>query len=206
MVFSVTAPVVRGDRWPPLPAPGTLADTLRTGDVQSVADQWLHPLDEPHRVGQAGVTLERRFIRPARMNVEQLRVANRNVGTPNALRLAESTRSTPRVHACLRPTLPQRAARRQGREGAPGVERAGGDPERGAEPAGGRRGPGRAMERPSGGGRARPRLEGHPALERRRHGAGEQGVSVAQNATTTCGSRTNWRTSSLAWRVSLSWP
>jgi hypothetical protein len=43
-----------------------------------VVDQRLHALDEAHRMRQAGVMLERRFVSPARMDVEQSRVANRS--------------------------------------------------------------------------------------------------------------------------------
>src|SRR5207249_5313950 len=42
-----------------------------------VVDQRLDACEEAHRMRQSGVVLERRFILPARMNVEQLRVANR---------------------------------------------------------------------------------------------------------------------------------
>src|SRR5215207_9713845 len=42
-----------------------LADFLRPSRVERVIDQRLHPLDETHRMGQAGVDVEGRFIFPA---------------------------------------------------------------------------------------------------------------------------------------------
>lgn len=40
-------------------------------------DQRLHALHEAHRVRHASVSLERRLVFPARMNIEEQRVANR---------------------------------------------------------------------------------------------------------------------------------
>ena len=57
----------------PLSARGRfLTDLLRAGDVERVVDQRLDAREEAHRMRQDGVIVERRFILPARMNVEQL--------------------------------------------------------------------------------------------------------------------------------------
>jgi hypothetical protein len=45
-----------------------------------VVYQRLHLLNEPGRAGQFGVNLECRFIRPARVDVEQPRIANGAIG------------------------------------------------------------------------------------------------------------------------------
>ena len=45
--------------------------------VERVIDQRLHPFDEAHRVRQARVMVERGFVHPARMDVEQARVTGR---------------------------------------------------------------------------------------------------------------------------------
>src|SRR5215213_11096613 len=42
-----------------------LADFLRPSRVERVIDQRLHPLNKAHRMGQAGVDVEGRFIFPA---------------------------------------------------------------------------------------------------------------------------------------------
>src|SRR5216684_450427 len=54
-----------------------LPDSLRPVDVERVVDQRRHALDEAHRMRHSGVSLERGLILPARMNVEELRIANR---------------------------------------------------------------------------------------------------------------------------------
>src|SRR5712664_2036492 len=54
-----------------------LPDSLRPVDVERVVDQRRHALDEAHRMRHSGVSLERGLILPARMNVEELQIANR---------------------------------------------------------------------------------------------------------------------------------
>ena len=59
-----------------MPGRVLLADLPGTGDVERMVEQGRHAFDEAQRMRQASVTVERRFILPARMNVEQLRVAH----------------------------------------------------------------------------------------------------------------------------------
>src|SRR5262249_49855839 len=47
-------------------------------DVERVIDERLHAVDEADRMRHARVTLERRFVVPTRMDVEELGVANRS--------------------------------------------------------------------------------------------------------------------------------
>jgi hypothetical protein len=53
----------------------SLANLLGARDVERVVDQRLDTLDEAEGMRQAGVHLERPFVFPARVDVEQPRVA-----------------------------------------------------------------------------------------------------------------------------------
>ena len=57
------------DGWPILP------DRPRTRDIERMIDQRLDAFEEPHRVREFGVAVERRFVCPARMDVEQQPIA-----------------------------------------------------------------------------------------------------------------------------------
>src|SRR6185295_15557237 len=46
-------------------------------DVERVVEQWGHALDEVDRVRQPAVPLEGRLVRPARVDVEEPRIARR---------------------------------------------------------------------------------------------------------------------------------
>ena len=93
----------------PLRKSSRLADSLRTGHVESVVDQRLHAFEEAYRMRQLGVILERRFILPARMNVEQSRVASRlkSVNVQAARLLARRTEDV--AQPATAPSLPGRA-------------------------------------------------------------------------------------------------
>src|ERR1019366_4109188 len=53
------------------------ANQLRSRHIQRMIDQWRHPFDESHRMGQRGVKVERLLVCPARVNVEQPRISDR---------------------------------------------------------------------------------------------------------------------------------
>ena len=52
----------------------------RACHVHRMVNQGLHAPNKAHRVRQFGVSIERRFINPTRMDKEQLWIANRKVG------------------------------------------------------------------------------------------------------------------------------
>ena len=51
-----------------------------TRDVERVIDQRLNALEEAHRVREFGVAIERRFVRPPRVDVEPQRIADGAIG------------------------------------------------------------------------------------------------------------------------------
>src|SRR5262245_46809945 len=56
---------------------GPSTERPRPADVEIVVDQPRHELDEAHRVRQRRVALERGFVDPARVDVEEALVADR---------------------------------------------------------------------------------------------------------------------------------
>ena len=64
-MMTIATTMMTASSFHPIPAMSRpLADFLRPDQVERVIDQRLHPLDETHCMGQAGVNVKRRFILP----------------------------------------------------------------------------------------------------------------------------------------------